>query len=227
MTLRMLNRKAFRLCLLLILIFLNLTVSLSWPCLSHLAEGCKRPEYAGFCQMKWTQEKLNVTRLFPCLPVPPLCPPRCDPSSSFLAKRLDTHPLFLFILIVILGHLQIYFSVSASLFCVSVFSLSHMQRRNHQTARKGGGNMRCLPHILPRRPLCWRRPTRSVCLHVCHVRVSMFACVWACVSVCVPVGKWTSLASKPVCSQSEVVSTGHSCSPPLLILPSQASRLRW
>lgn len=56
-----------------------------------------------------------------------------------------------------------------------------------------------LPHILPRRPLCWRRHTRSVWFAcVCHVRVSMFACVWACVSVSVPVGKWTSLARKPV-----------------------------
>ncbi|KAM7370470.1 hypothetical protein PAMP_010017 [Pampus punctatissimus] len=40
---------------------------LSQTCLYHLAENCK---HTGFCQMKWSQEKLNVTRLFSFLPGP-------------------------------------------------------------------------------------------------------------------------------------------------------------
>lgn len=122
--------------------------------------------------------------------------PSALPSTpqSFIhvfTKRLhevDTHPLFLFILIVILGHLQIYFSPFRPLLsCGAVFGLSHVHDRNHQTARKGGGNMRSLPHILPRRPLCWRRHTRRVwfaCVscqgeHVCmcvSLRVSLCTC---------------------------------------------------
>lgn len=60
--------------------------------------------------------------------------------------------------------------------------------------------------------------------------------VFACVSCqsehgCMYVSLRVSLCtcgsvSKPVCSQSEVVSAGHSCSPPLLIPPPKASCLR-
>lgn len=80
--------------------------------------GCKPLQCTGFCQMKWTHEKLNVTRLLSSLPALPS-------SSVILHPVVDTHPYFLFILIVILGHLQIYFFILASLCCVCVFSASH------------------------------------------------------------------------------------------------------
>lgn len=51
------------------------------------------------------------TRLFRCLPGPLLCPPILHPRIRKASQEVDIHPLFLFILIVILGHLQIYFSL--------------------------------------------------------------------------------------------------------------------
>lgn len=68
--------------------------------------------------------------------------------------------------------------LSAPPSCGCVFSLGHMCDRTHQTARKGGGSMWSLAHILPRRPLCWRRCTRSVCL-------ACVSCAWERVCVCV------------------------------------------
>lgn len=97
--------------------------------LSHLADGCRTPEEAGFCQTKRTPERLNVTRLFSRLPLR-------DPSSSYL-KTVS----FPFIPVCC-------FKPPANLFCLLRPSsrrvlepLKTRETETRRTARKGGGNM--------------------------------------------------------------------------------------
>lgn len=80
-------------------------------------------------------------------PLPCEASPRCRRASSF--------------------HLLCPFRPPANL-VLSIFSSSAVRasHRNHQR-RKGGGTLRSLPHILPRRPLCGKR----------RGGVSVFACV--------------------------------------------------
>lgn len=138
--------------------------------------------FVSLCQDKRTLAFVMCKRTLERAPsetVPlPSCPPFTNLSSTHLQSSLQdvaAHPLFLFILIVVLGHLRIHFSLPLHL--VRVFSASDMcAAETHQTARKGGGSMWSLAHILPRRPLCWRRCTRSVCL-------ACVSCVWERVCV--------------------------------------------
>ena len=123
-----------------------------------------------------------------CHTLIPLCLPLCDPGSSGHTSPLSFHPYYYFrpptnaFLIFSLSVVRLF---SASLTCKT------------DTVKTGGRNMQCLPHILPRRPLCWRRNTSKMCLHECHVRINVFASVQACISANVSVGRWTSLASRP------------------------------
>lgn len=80
---------------------------------------------------------------------------------------------------------------SASSLLRVLFSASDMcATENHQTARKGGRSMWSPAHILPRRPLCWRRHTRSlrlalrvVCARAClRARRPAFQSVYLWVS---------------------------------------------
>lgn len=117
-------------------------VCMSQSCLHHLADGCRRQQRPGFRQTKRTQEKVHVAGLFS------LPDPACDPSCGRLRREaVGTHPLFLFILIVILGHLRIH----SSLFCLFSASDAHVRPRRPE---EGGGTVRRLPHFLPRWLLC-------------------------------------------------------------------------
>ena len=156
--------------------------------------------------MKWTQEELNVTRLLPCFPGPLLYPPLCDPSFSYLEQWTHTCSRSF--------HPYCYFRPPANPFLsfsrpASVFSLSHMQDRNSKETeeeicdvfRTSSQDGRCVEGGIQGACVAMSEGT---CLHVCEL---------ACQSVYL----WVSEQARRV-SQSEVVSAGHSCRPPLLIL---------
>lgn len=126
--------------LLLILLLLNLTVRN----MNTFVSPCRRRQKTtAHCvlsnEMDPGEAQRNNTVLSSCSALLPLIlhPLTCK------AAEVDTHPLFLFILIVILRPPANPFlsPFRPPLSCVSVFSLAHVHDRNHQTARKGGGNM--------------------------------------------------------------------------------------
>lgn len=119
--------------------------------------------------MKWTQEKVNVTRLFSFLPVSlgsALLSVILHPSTSMQRRS----PLFRFILTVVLAHLQIYFSV----WDVCFQPLTHARQKPPN--REGGGEEGNILRTSSQDGRCVERGgVRFAC--VCHVRPSMFACV--------------------------------------------------
>lgn len=168
--------------------------------------------------MKWTQEKLNVTRLFSGLPA--------LPSSSLWSFIQWTHILsFLF-------HPYCYFRPPANLFLsfsrlwfAGLFSASHtceaetakQQEREEEICdlfRTSSQDGCCVEGGIQGARVCMCVLSRWTCLHVCEL---------ACPSG-VPVGKWTSPASKAVRGSQRWTlmqpSFAHPSTP-------QASRLRW
>lgn len=142
----------------------------------------------GFVKCKRAPGRPNRTRRFPCLPAPL---PRLALSSSLQffihaftkqaarsgrTSSLSSHPHCCF-----RPPANAFLSVSSasSVLCVLFLASDMCATENHQTARKGGGSMWSLAHILPRRPLCWRRHTRSL-------RLACVSCVRACLRVCRP-----------------------------------------
>lgn len=115
---------------------------------------------------------------------------------------VDTHPRFLFILSVILGHLQIYFSILAS----CLFSASNTCEAETTKQQEREEEICSVFHTSSQDDRCVEGGIQGVC-------------VWACLSVSLPVRKGTSLATRPMCTRSDVVSDGHSVSLPVLIFP--------
>lgn len=124
-----------------------------------------------------------------------LCPPLSNPSSMHSQSRLqevDAHPLFLLILIVALGHLQMHFSprLQPPPSCASCFRPRTCVRQKTTKRQEREEEVCDLSRTSSQDGRCAEGGTQGACVkHACRVCESMFACVSACVSVRVPVDK--------------------------------------
>lgn len=150
-------------------------MSLSGTCRPHLANGSRTPEHTGFCQKKWTQEKLH------CSPVvlSVICHPVSCEGTSGHTSSLSFCPCC-------------YFKPSANLFfcfSLSVFSFSHMRDRNSKKRRR--------KHVIssahpPKTAVALKEALKEFACVSCR---SEHVCMYVSVSACVPVGKRISLVS--------------------------------
>lgn len=143
--------------------------------LSHLADGCRTPEEAGFCQTKRTPERLNVTRLFSRLPLR-------DPSSSYL-KTVS----FPFIPVCCFKPPANLFSLLRVLLSSCFRASRNTRDRNPPDSEKGRRKYVISSAHPPKTAVCVDGGAQGA-------RVCVF-CMCAGRSVGVPVGDRTSLAS--------------------------------